>query len=172
MKLRLWQFQKRMQKNMDCLKIQSSPSPIRLSTIFFSTKIQPTKNMKTQIYKKIASLVQAIENCKNSNNAEWQSNHETTISDLIKNTAPSGSGIDCGTKIDFDSCTADKLVFHADFHHMNDGGFYDGWTSHEIIVTPSLAFDFNLKITSKDRNEIKEYLHDVYSNWLSEIVEN
>jgi hypothetical protein len=45
---------------------------------------------------------------------------------------------------------------------MNDNGMYDGWTTHQVIVTPSLAFGFTLKITGRDRNQIKDYLSETY----------
>jgi hypothetical protein len=72
-----------------------------------------------------------------------------------------------------DASIPEKLVFIVEYHHMAESGMYDGWTSHRIIVTPSLARGFSLKITGKDRNQIKEYLADVYHNWLdTEIQEN
>ena len=58
--------------------------------------------------------------------------------------------------------TPDKLVFYTSFHHMNDNGFYDGWTEHTVTVRPSLQFGFNMKISGQNRNEIKYHLHDVF----------
>ena len=49
---------------------------------------------------------------------------------------------------------------------MNEYGAYVGWTEHDVIVTP--AFDgFNLRVTGRDRNQIKEYIGDVFHTWLS-----
>lgn len=118
--------------------------------------------MNNKLYQQLASLVTARLNCIKSDNQGWLKTHTDRILVLVKDNMPSGSGIDCGTKIDLDASTPEKLVFLTSFHHMNDGGMYDGWTQHKIIVTPSLAFGFNLKITGRDRNEIKEYLHDTY----------
>ena len=95
---------------------------------------------------------------------DWQE----TI-DTIMETAPSGSGIDCGTKLHEDS-TGGRLVFVSEFHHMNEGGYYDGWTEHRIIVTPTFS-DFDIRVTGRNRNEIKDYLADVYEAWLSEYCE-
>ena len=119
------------------------------------------------LYQEIASLVQARQNCIEKQNSEWQANHEEKINQLCCEYMPSGSGIDCGTKIDFDASNPEKLVFNLSFHHMNENGMYDGWTEHQAIVTPSLAFGFNLKFTGKNRNQIKEYLHDIYSSALN-----
>ena len=38
---------------------------------------------------------------------------------------PSGGGFDSGTKLVF--ADDSRIVFETEFHHMNDGGFYDGW---------------------------------------------
>lgn len=126
------------------------------------------KQMKTHLYAEIASLICARQNCIKTGNHEWQGKHEERILALVKETAPSGSGIDCGTKIDIDVSQPEKLVFTFSYHHMNDYGMYDGWTEHKAIVTPSLQFGFNLTITGKDRNGIKEYLHEVFAMWLDQ----
>lgn len=85
----------------------------------------------------------------------------------IMDSAPSGSGIDNGTKLDETKSGQAKLVFTFGYHHMNEHGFYDGWTDHTAVVTPSFN-GFNLKITGRDRNQIKDYLYDVYAHWLRE----
>jgi hypothetical protein len=108
-------------------------------------------------------------NCIASHNDEWREKHGERIADLLDE-MPSGSGIDCGTKIDLDASTAEKLVFDVAYHHMNDGGYYDGWTQHTVIVTPSLAFGFTLRITGRDRNGIKEYIAEMFSTVLNEDV--
>ena len=77
---------------------------------------------------------------------------------------PSGSGIDNGIKFLWDESTPEKIMFFFEFHHLNENGYYDGWTGHNIIITPSLQHDFNLKITGKNKNGIKDYLHDLFSD--------
>jgi hypothetical protein len=123
--------------------------------------------MNSKLYATFASLVQARLNCIASHNDEWREKHGERIADLLDE-MPSGSGIDCGTKIDLDASTGEKLVFDVAYLHMNDGGFYDGWTQHTVIVTPSLQFGFTLRITGRDRNGIKEYLRDVYADALDQ----
>lgn len=122
-------------------------------------------------YKAISSRLIALQNCRqteDAEHAEWADKHEAWILDEIRSTGPSGSGIDHGTQLDFDRSKPNKLVFSADFHHMDDAGGYDGWTSHSIIVRPSLYFDIDIRITGKDRNGIKDYLADVFHSWLTE----
>lgn len=123
------------------------------------------------VYRALATTIEARQNCLKSGNTEWQGRHSETILQIVENCLPSGSGIDCGTKIDLDQSTPDSLVFDVDYHHMNDGGYYDGWTQHRVIVTPSLAREISIRITGPDRNEIKEYLYECYHSALLEVLE-
>jgi len=116
-----------------------------------------------KLYSLLASRIQAMANCVKANNQEWLVKHREHAEQLVKQFMPSGSGIDTGTKLCFEESTGEKLVFTFGFHHMNDAGMYDGWTEHKAIVTPSLQFGFNLKITGRDRNGIKDYLHETFS---------
>ena len=75
---------------------------------------------------------------------------------------PSGSGWDEGTKIDLEASHADKFVLYGSYRHMDECGGYDGYTNHTITVTPSLASDFNLRISGRNRNDIKDYLFQTF----------
>lgn len=130
-----------------------------------------TPKRKRALYRELASLVQARLNCEKSGNAEWHSKHTERIERLVKEYLPSGSGFDSGTKLDLDSSTGDKLVFGTAFHHMNESGMYDGWTPHVVTVRPSLAFGFNLSISGRDRNGIKEYIGELFGLALNEEIE-
>lgn len=124
------------------------------------------------LYQTLASSLNALSNCIASGNA-YAATHESNLETLVSEFMPSGSGIDSGTKLDLDESLRHKgarLVFTTAFHHMNQDGYYDGWTEHKVIVTPSLQFGFDLKITGRDRNDIKEYLHEVYHHALTQII--
>jgi hypothetical protein len=108
--------------------------------------------------------IQAYQNCVASG-SEWKYRHEKAIN-YICGQLPSGSGIDKGTKFNFEKSKPNRLVLNVDFHHM-ENGHYDGWTEHEIIITPDLAYNFDLRITGRDRNQIKDYLGDTYHYSLS-----
>ena len=123
-----------------------------------------------KLYRELASLVRARLNCEETGNREWFQKYEERIEELVKNYMPSGSGFDCGTKIDLDKSTPEKLVFYTDFHHMNEVGYYDGWTEHRITVRPSLAFGFTLTISGRNRNEIKDYIHQAFDCALNEEI--
>lgn len=115
-----------------------------------------------KIYQAIANRIQSINNCIENNNVEWLEKHKAKLYELVKNQMPSGSGFNNGTGIAVHMSDPNRLVFFTSFHHMNDCGFYDGWTEHKVIVTPDLSHGFNLRITGRDRNEIKDYIHEVF----------
>src|SRR5580765_24295 len=92
-----------------------------------------------KLFKHIASATQARLNCIAEENRtgkphEWTARHESTIEDLVKDFLPHGSGIDSGVKFDFDKSNGEKLIFYFGFHHMNEDGYYDGWTEHALTV--------------------------------------
>lgn len=119
----------------------------------------------TPMYRELARLLAAQENCRKSNNSEWEDKHGESIARLMQ-WFPSGSGIDNGTKLD-DSSTSERLVFTFGYHHMNEGGYYDGWTEHTLIVKSSLQWEIDTRITGRNRNDIKEYLHEIYHRTLT-----
>ncbi len=115
----------------------------------------------------IVSFSSAIENCKRHGNREWLDKHEAALAYLARN-LPSGSGIDSGTKLL--QASDEQITLSASFHHMDEQGGYDGWTDHTIIVRP--AFDgLDIRVMGRNRNDIKDYLHEVYDMALNEIVD-
>lgn len=93
------------------------------------------------------------------------------LTDLAKEFLPSGSGFDCGTEIDFDRSNLKRIVFVMSFHHMNEGGYYDGWTEHKITIIPDwVGVEFK-SISGRDRNGIKDYIADTLLSCLhTEII--
>ena len=79
---------------------------------------------------------------------------------------PSGSGFNNGTRIDLDACTESKLVFTTSFHHTDEGGSYDGWTDHKVTVLATFG-DHLIKVTGRNRNEIKDYIADYFYSPMS-----
>lgn len=115
-----------------------------------------------KLYREIASILNAIDNCRKSGNTTWLEKHEDSLKTLC-DFLPSGSGIDCGTILNRDKSTSEKLVFDFSYHHMNEYGMYDGWTEHTLTIRPSLQFGIDIRISGRDRNQIKEYLYETYS---------
>lgn len=122
------------------------------------------------LYSELSSLITARRNCLAHGNTEWLEKHTDNLLDLVKKYMPSGSGVDSGTKFDLDASHGEKLIFQMDFHHMDESGMYDGWTEHQVIVTPSLANQFHIRITGRNRNDIKDYLHEMVDVALREDV--
>lgn len=116
----------------------------------------------------IAERVQALAHCKaGRGHSDWIGKHEDAI-DRLQRELPRGSGIDNGTKIDLDRSTFDKVVLTAGFHHMDQHGGYAGWTDHTITVQPSFHGIY-LKISGRDRNDIKDYLYQTYEYALTRL---
>ena len=121
------------------------------------------------LYQRLASTLNARNNCRKSGNAEWEARHTAALGELAKN-LPSGSGIDDDVRLDLERSTENRLVLHVAFHHMDESGYYDGWTNHTLVVTPSLAFVLEIRITGRNRNDIKEVLHvTFYDALLAEV---
>jgi hypothetical protein len=104
------------------------------------------------------------------NASEWQYRWVYRIKDLTREFMPHGSGFDNGTEFDFSRSKPQRLVFTTSFHHMNENGFYDGWTEHTVIVTPTFE-GIELRITGRNRNDWKDYAYDVFHQALSETRE-
>lgn len=119
----------------------------------------------------IAGLLAAIENCKERGNTEWLAKHSERLQTLMREFMPSGSGIDNGTHL-LDAAKPERILFRVSFHHMDDSGGYDGWTDHTVSARPSFVHGIELRISGRDRNQIKEYLAEVFNTALqARIVE-
>jgi hypothetical protein len=118
--------------------------------------------MARYLYSELAQAISAYHNCIKLDNTEWRDKWEDRVEYLAKNHLPSGSGFDGGTTVDIDSSHGDKLVLSTGYHHMNDGGVYDGWTYHTVTVTPSFIGDFNIRVSGRNRNDVKNYIGDQF----------
>jgi hypothetical protein len=115
----------------------------------------------------IAQALVARANCQKSGNGEWLNKWESALETMARDFLPHGSGFDSGTKIDLDRSNGRSwIIFTTAFHHMNEGGYYDGWTHHEVKVTPCLHSGFDVRVSGKDRNEIKDYIAETFSHAL------
>lgn len=119
----------------------------------------------------LASLIFARENCQKSGNTEWFAKHTERLEYLADNYLPSGSGVDNGARLDLDASKPEKIVLSLSFHHMDEGGSYDGWTDHVVTVRPSFVFGYHIGISGRDRNNIKEYLSELLREYLDSPVD-
>jgi hypothetical protein len=118
--------------------------------------------MKPINVSKFARHLAAFTQCKE----EYKQPHEDAIEEYLE-FLPHGSGIDSGVVFVWKDSKPDKLVFTFGYHHMDENGGYDGWTHHELIITPDLQHGYKIKITGKDRNNTKEYLYELFSEVFS-----
>lgn len=113
----------------------------------------------------IASTFGAMNRCKVTGNTEWEAKHSDRLHKLML-LLPKGAGFDNGTRLDWEESKPDRLVFTTSFHHMDEHGGYDGWTDHKVIVTPSFETGLDLRVTGRNRDEIKDYIGDVFGELL------
>lgn len=121
---------------------------------------------KEKVYKRLARTMGA--RMTKGIDPVWFDKHGETIDKLMKD-SPSGSGFDSGTTI-IDH--GKKLMFETSYHHMNENGFYDGWTEHTITVIPDLVLDFTLSISGRNKRDIKDYVYEVFETWLNSDTED
>jgi hypothetical protein len=120
------------------------------------------------LYSEMAKSVQARLNCETNekgNTNEWHARHEDAL-DMMADMLPSGSGFDSGTKIDLERSHGGKLVLTTSYHHINENGYYCGWTEHTVTVTPSFG-GFNIRVSGRNRNDIKDYISDTFCHALT-----
>jgi hypothetical protein len=122
--------------------------------------------MTRPLYQVLSHTLEAALICDRVGNEEWFGRHALRLAMLVKEYMPRGSGFDAGTVLKIELQRAGELRFGTSFHHMDDDGYYRRWTSHEVIVTASLAHGFDLRVTGRDHNGIKEYLIAVFHHAL------
>jgi len=122
------------------------------------------------LYKAMALTLNAYHNCVKADNKDWELKHFEKLTEY-NDSLPSGSGIDSGCKIDIESSTDNIIIINFGYHFMDENGYYDGWEDYKLIITPSLSFDFDLKIIGKNRNEIKDYFYEMFDFTLRQLTE-
>jgi hypothetical protein len=126
--------------------------------------------MKRSVAEMIASTVNALNRCVSKHNLDWVARHRERLAEIERDYLPRGSGIDGGCTIDEDRTTLDKIVIQTAYHHMNDVGMYDGWTEHNVTVRPTFI-GFDIKVSGRNRNDVKDYLAECFEHALSQEVE-
>lgn len=128
--------------------------------------------MIAPLYQLIANAVVARRNCIASDNHEWLHRWDVQLDRIERNHLPSGSGIDGGTTIDREVSNESKIVLRTSFHHMTEHGMYDGWTDHLIVIEATMLSGFHIKrVSGRNRNDIKDYLAEVFDAALREEVD-
>lgn len=118
--------------------------------------------MRDDFYKTLAHALLAYQHCTAAGKYQMAEDWKRYIEFTVKEYAPSGSGFDDGTRFDIDASEQDKLIFETAYHHMNDAGYYVGWSEHTVIVIPSFIFGADIRVTGKNKNGIKDYIYDTF----------
>jgi hypothetical protein len=122
--------------------------------------------MEKKLAQRFAELAIARKSCKEHGNDEWFAKHGETLHKFVE-MLPSGSGFDAGSTFDEDASDDTKLVFHTSFHHMNENGYYDGWTEHKVTAI-STFLGLSITVSGRNRNDIKEYISQAFHETLNE----
>lgn len=120
------------------------------------------------VAQELSTKAMAIHNCQKSGHKEWEQIHADDIKWLIEQFMPSGSGFDSGTKMDITQSNDKRLQFYTSFHHINENGMYDGWTEHSVVVAATFQ-GFDINISGRNKNDIKEFILDCFANSLGRI---
>lgn len=116
---------------------------------------------------RLARAIEAKANCARSPVNQYGLDlHAKAIAEIMRG-APSGAGIDAGTKLDEERSGSDRIVFVVEYHRMNDAGFYDGWQTYRVTVRPSFS-GIDVDVTGRGDEDTKDYLADVYLTWANE----
>jgi hypothetical protein len=71
----------------------------------------------------------------------WQEQRQDAIERIedASKRLPSGSGFDNDSTVEIDECKPDRIVIASSYHHMSEGGYYDGWSDFRVVVRPSFT---------------------------------
>ena len=111
-----------------------------------------------------AMAQQALVNCQDSGNVKWQGRWLERMEQLTK-ALPHGSGLN--GKVEFiGSASEDKLTISAEYQHMDESGYYTGWSTY-IITVRATFYGLNVTVKGRKDNDLREYLGELFHNALS-----
>ena len=127
------------------------------------------KPQQPPLYQAIATAIDAHANCVKSGNREWEQRWSERL-DAYDECLPSGAGFDSGSKIRREEWAFNnaEVLINTSYHHMDEHGGYDGWTHHVVTIRANLAHGFDVDIDGDDRNDIKDYMAEVFDQVLSD----
>lgn len=129
---------------------------------------------KQTLAARAASLIVAIQNCQRpgfNGHPDYPARHVEALEALARDHLPRGSGFDKGSSFDIDASRVDCLVIRTAFHHMDENGFYCGWSEHTVRVRAHLAFGFVVRVSGPNTRGIKDYISGAFHAALSTMVE-
>ncbi|BCV23271.1 hypothetical protein [Gelria sp. Kuro-4] len=124
--------------------------------------------MAKKVYQELALCFGAWKRAKECEDEDWKDRWAQRINEIVRQNLPSGGGFDIPIRFDFETSSEDRLILHGSFHEMEDG-FYADWYDFAVVVTPSLAFGFNVTIRGRfgKKQDLKDFIGDVLCGCLS-----
>jgi hypothetical protein len=116
-----------------------------------------------KLYAAISRAVQARQTCLDTHDLQGMEKHTETLVRLEKLLPHSA-------KIDLAESRLEKLVFNIAFRH--DPTTFQGVTEHSVVVTPSLAFNFHLRVSGQNIGNVRALLAREFREGLQKLVEN
>jgi hypothetical protein len=153
---------------LDLLTIPEASAIIGVGHISLGAYPMRTKLFAEALATTLESL-RNVERFKVCRSNAWAEIHREALARLEAK-LPSGSGWDSGTTFDREKSNSHQLIFSGDFHHMNEHGSYDGWTSHIIRVRPTFT-GMDVTVSGSRRNDIKEHLAELFYTVMNETVD-
>ena len=126
-----------------------------------------------KLYEALVSTIIAYQNCIKTNNEEWEAKHLARVKELLDE-LPHGSGIDGTWRADLIDTTTDLLILSCEYHHMNESGYYDGWTAFRVKVKASLLHGITVRVIGpfpSKYNDTRDYLGEILDMDLRKEVE-
>jgi hypothetical protein len=121
--------------------------------------------MNRKVYAHIANL---FHSATTATNPYWAKAWKHILIEVIQEHLPSGSGFDNGCSLNFEESKTNKLVINCDYHHMDENGYYDGWSYNKIVITPDLRWEFNMKLVNmKGGKKLKDYDREYFIDTLN-----
>jgi hypothetical protein len=118
---------------------------------FFVRDLFPTKEDKMKVVEALASALSTMRSCERE---EMADRAKERVGKIQQELLLSGSGNDAGSEVLVDLCSDRKIVIQSDFHHMDENGFYSGWTKGVFTITPSFH-GIEVKFVVRGRPDIK-----------------
>ena len=123
-----------------------------------------------KLYKKISTALAVVQSpyAREENIAHWAEQLKS-FEDML----PSGSGFDNGTKVNREKSTPNKIILDTAFHHMDQNGFYCGWSDLTVTINPSLLHEVEVKINFhgyKRAANDKEFFYDTFYYAIAEEI--
>lgn len=149
---------------------EQSPSPdLEPLTTFVGYDFLPgmvnqlAKATQSTLFLEFSRLVELRLSCLEKGDDVDAEGYEAQLHKLAETRMPNGAGFDSGTRIDLEQSRRNKLVFHTDYHHMNDSTR----TAHTVTVSPFIQ---SFRIGGPNKDGIKQVIQDAFQKALNQVV--